>query len=116
MRVWGRVGQVSGLGGTWQKVTTDANGFNDNVFFTTLCHVIKLNLGESPFYANYGIPQQQTVVMQVFPDFYAAQIQQQFSPCFASLTITRVPNTSPPQYNVNAVAHSGALLSQVIPT
>jgi hypothetical protein len=44
------------------EVTTDANGYNDAVYLTTLSQVLKLNLGESPFYANYGIPQYQSVL------------------------------------------------------
>ncbi|WP_260426971.1 hypothetical protein [Burkholderia cenocepacia] len=95
-------------------MTTDANGYDDNVYLTTLCQVLKLNLGESPFYANYGIPAQQTVVTQVFPDFYAMATQQQFAPHFASLAIVRVPGSFPPVYNIQAVAHSGALLNATV--
>ncbi|WP_236668286.1 MULTISPECIES: hypothetical protein [Burkholderia] len=98
----------------WVAVTTDANGYNDNVYLTTLCQVLKLNLGESPFYANYGIPAQQTVVTQVFPDFYAMTTQQQFAPYFASLAITRVNGSFPPVYNIQAVAHSGAQLTATV--
>jgi hypothetical protein len=115
LRTWGRVWDEEG-NGTWVEVTTDANGFNDSVMLTTICQVLKLNLGESPFFANYGIPAQQTVVTQVFPDYYAAQVQSQFASAFASLTIQRVPFSNPPTYNVNAVAHSGAILNAVVPT
>ena len=110
MRTWGRVGQVNGQGGTWTEVTTDANGYNDAVNLTAICQVLKLNLYESPFYADYGIPAQQTVVTQVFPDYYAAQTQAQFASAFAALTITRVPNTSPPTYAVTPLCHAGAIL------
>lgn len=115
MRTYGRVTHPDGSK-TWIVVTTDANGFNDNVWLTTLAQVLKLNRGESPFYANYGIPQYQTVVTQVLPDFYAMQTQTQFAPYFASLSISRVPNSSPPVYNVNAVCHSGAILTATIAT
>jgi hypothetical protein len=115
MRTWGRTYDEEGKA-TWVMVTTDANGFNDQVYLTTLCQVLKLNLGESPFYANYGIPAQQTVVTQVFPDFYVMQVQQQFASYFASLTITRVPNVSSPQYNIVAVTHSGAILTRQVAT
>jgi hypothetical protein len=117
MRAWGRTGQVNGQGGTWVAVTTDANGYNDAVFLTALCHVLKLNLYESPFFSSYGIPAQQSVVTQVFPDYYAAQTQTQFASAFAALAITRVPNTSPPTYSVNPVFHAGAVpLSGPVPT
>ena len=116
MRTWGRTGQINGIGGTWTLVETDANGHNDQVYLTTLCQVLKLNLAESPFYSNYGIPAQQTVVTQVFPDFYAAQTQTQFAPYFAALSIVRVPYSSPPVYKVQAVCHSGAILSETVAT
>jgi len=98
------------------QVSTDSAGFDDDVYLTTLAQVLKLNLGESPFYANYGIPQYQTVITQVFPDYYAMQAQTQFAPYFASLAINRASGAFPPQYNVSAVAHSGAVLTSDLPT
>ena len=115
LRTWGRVYASNGTY-TWTPVTTDANGYNDSVYLTTICQVLSLNLGESPFYANYGIPAQQTVVTQVFPDYYALQVQTQFQSVFAQLTINRVQGSNPPVYQVNAVTHSGAILSQTVPT
>lgn len=83
---------------------------------TTLAQVLKLNLGESPFYANYGIPQVQTILTQVFPDYYVMQTQSQFASFFASLTISRLPATLPPEYNVQAVTNYGSVLGANIPT
>jgi hypothetical protein len=83
---------------------------------TALIQWLQLNLGESPFYANAGIPAQQTVITQVFPDYYAMIAQTVFSAAFASLTIQRVPNFSPPTYQVNVTTHTGAQLSQVVAT
>ena len=116
MRVWGRIGQVNGQGGTWTAVTTDANGYNDAPLLTALCQYLKLNLYESPFYANAGIPAQQTVVTQVFPDYYAAAAQTAYSSAFAALAITRVPFSNPPVYQVNPVFHPGAILPAQIAT
>jgi hypothetical protein len=116
VRTYGRVGQVNNQGGTWVVVQTDAAGFNDNVYLTAVAQVLKLNLGESPFWANYGIPAQQSVVTQVFPDYYAAQTQTQMAPYFASLIITRVQGSMPPVYTVTAVCHSGAILTQTVAT
>jgi len=113
MRTYGRIYDEEG-NPTWVEVTTDANGYNDGVYLTALAQVLKLNLGESPFYANYGIPAYQTIVTQVFPDFYVQQTQQQFSPYFASLAITRVSGTPAPQYNVRVVTHSGAIINTTI--
>jgi len=116
MRTFGRINQVNGAGGTWVEVSTDANGFNDQVYLTTLVQALKLNLGESPFYASTGIPAQQTVVTQVFPDYYAMITQEQFAPFFAALTINRVPGSFPPVYTVTAVCHSGAILTETVAT
>ncbi|MDP9651704.1 hypothetical protein [Paraburkholderia caledonica] len=115
MRVWGRVTNEDGSK-TWIKVVTDSKGYDDNCMLTALCQAIKLNLGESPFYANTGIPQYQTIATQVFPDFYVQAIQQQYAQYFASLAIVRVPGSSPPQYNVSVVCHSGAILSTTVAT
>lgn len=115
MRTYGRTYNPDGTY-QWVKVETDANGKNDAVYLTTLAQVLKLNLGESPFYANYGIPQQKTIVTQVFPDYYVMVSQMQFSPYFASLTITRQQDRPDPVYDVTAVAHSGAILQTKIAT
>ncbi|MHB8406452.1 MAG: hypothetical protein ACYDCJ_13650 [Gammaproteobacteria bacterium] len=116
MRTWGRIGQVNGTGGTWVEVSTDADGFNDQVYITALVQALKLNLGESPFFGNYGIPALQSVIQQTFPDFYAAQTQTQFSPYFASLVIRREIGLFPPVYAVRAVCHSGAILTTAVAT
>lgn len=115
MRAWGRITNPDGSR-TWAQVSTDANGFNDAFYVTALAQCLKLNLNESPFYANSGIPQYQTIMTQVFPDFYVSGIQQQYAQYFASLTITRVPGSVPPQYNVAAITHSGSIINQNIPT
>jgi hypothetical protein len=115
MRTWGRSYAEDGSY-TWVEVVTDSQGFNDNVYLTTLCQVLRLNLNESPFYANLGIPQYQTIVTQVFPDYYAQQIQQYFAQYFASLSIIRVQGSFPPQYNVTAVCNSGAVLTTTVAT
>ncbi len=116
MRVYGRVGQVNGRGGTWVVIETDADGFNDMAMLTALVQCLKLNLGESPFWGNSGIPAQQTIVTQVFPDFYAALIQQQFAPYFASLIIQRVQGSFPPVYSVNVTCHNGAIIQTQVAT
>jgi hypothetical protein len=116
LRTYGRINQTKGSGGTWVEITTDADGLNDAVYLTTLVQCLKLNLGESPFFANYGIPAQPSVVTQVFPDYYAAQTQTQFSPYFASLAITRIQGSFPPTYNVQAVCHNGAIVGVQVVT
>jgi hypothetical protein len=115
MRAWGRTYNEDGSY-QWVEVSTDANGINDAIYLTALAQVLKLNLGESPIYANSGIPQYQTVMTQIYPDLYVAKIQQQYAPYFASLTIARVQGSNPPQYNVRAMTHSGAIINSNIAT
>ena len=114
-RVWGRVYAVPFTGAyVWQVVTPDENGHPDYVYITNLIQVLKLNLGESPFYANFGIPAQRSVVQQVFPDFYVNMTQQQFAQYFASLTIAKIPSASP-MYRVNLTTMQGTTVAMDIP-
>lgn len=117
MRTYGRVTNSDGSK-IWLTVETDANGFNDLVYFTTMCQVLKLNLNEDPFYANFGLPQLQAVQQGVPPDMYVAFTQAAFAPYFASLQISRASNSNPPTYNASAITHQGAVLTSqtVLPT
>jgi|SRR5580698_812502 hypothetical protein len=105
----------------WVEVDTDANGFNDMVYLTTMIQVIKLNLGESPFYANFGIPAHQSVVTQIAPNLYMSRIQQQFAPYFLSLIISKQPNAvdadgvPAPSYLVSVITTYGAKLTAMVP-
>jgi hypothetical protein len=105
----------------WVIVETDANGFDDMVWLTTVVQTIKLNLGESPFYANFGIPAHASVISQIAPDSYLSRIQQQFAQYFLSLIISRqedrldergIPS---PCYLVTAITKYGAFLSAQVP-
>lgn len=113
LRVYGRTYDALG-NPTWQTVTTDANGDNDAVYLTALAQDLQLNLGESPFYAGYGIPAFQSIVTQVYPDYYAMIAQAQYSQYFASLTIVRVPLSNPPYYKVQAVTNRGSIIGTEI--
>ena len=120
MRTYGRVPNPAStplvpLPPVWTEVTTDANGFNDLVYATTLIQVLKLNLGESPFYANYGIPAKASVVTQVAPDFYVVQTQQQFAQYFANLVVNKTAQSPNPTYQVNITTHAGVKLSATVP-
>jgi hypothetical protein len=83
------------------------------VYVTWLIQVLKLVLGESPFYANYGIPAVLSVVQQIFPDYYVSVVQQQFQQYFASLIISKVPSTTP-TYNVNILFFNGTTFQAVV--
>lgn len=125
MRTYGRVrnpqtGQfvpdpVTGM--LWREVVTDANGYNDLVYATTLCQVFQLNLNESPFYGNYGLPAEEAVIQQVQPDFYVSRTQQQFAGYFANLIIWKDSAAEQPTYNANITTNQGAkiLLSMAVP-
>lgn len=105
MRTYGRQTQPDGTL-KWVKVETAPDGNNDLIWIVTLCQVLKLILNESPFWANWGIPAKQSVMTQVFPDFYVANVQQQFAPHFASLIVYR-KSLPTPEYVINITTNSG---------
>lgn len=98
----------------WVKVETDAGGQNDEVYLTTLAQVLKLNLGESPFFANFGIPARNSVLQQIAPDVSVALTQQQFAGRFASLIIVRRESPEP-VYDISVITHQGVSLSRTVP-
>lgn len=108
MRTYGRQKQPDGTL-KWVMVETTPDGNNDLIWIITLAQVLKLNLNESPFYANYGIPDKPSVLTQVFPDFYAAVTQRQFSQYFASLILYRIAGPTP-EYVMNVTTNSGEKL------
>lgn len=116
MRTYGRTQDVLSGAKTWWVVTTDNNGFNDGVYLTALAQVIKLNLGESPFFADYGIPAHASVVSQIYPDFYMVRIQQQFSGYFASLILSKQEDATDddgrpaPSYLINVLTNYGSMI------
>jgi hypothetical protein len=113
MRTYGRVYPFNTNAGEppykWVVVETAPNGDNSYVWLTTLIQCLKLQTNESPFYANYGIPAQRSIMQQIAPDFDVMKTQSQFAQYFASLIIVRVPGNSgdPPTYNVNVVFNNG---------
>lgn len=113
MRTWGRTYNEDGTY-QWVKVSTAPDGNNDLVWLTTLIQCLKLNLGESPFYANYGIPARPAVIQQIFPDFYVFRTQQQFAQYFASLIITKL-NDPTPHYRVNVTLNNGVKAQMKVP-
>lgn len=117
MRTYGRIPVDPlrpDLGKQWVEVDTDALGFNDAVYITTLIQVLKLNINESPFYANYGIPAKDSVLQQIAPDLYVTQTQQRFAVYFAALIISKRATTTP-TYDISVVTHQGFKLNFAIP-
>lgn len=99
----------------WVVVSTDpATGSNSWVYVTEMCQVLQGILGESPFYASYGIPAQQSIIQQIAPDLYVQRVQQQFAQYFANLSISRDPNATVPTYNVSATTLEGTPVSVTV--
>lgn len=112
-RIWGRVFTDPNTW-TWVAVYPDANGFRDEFYLVALIQCLLLNLGESPFWANFGIPAQPSVIQQVAPDIYVSQIQQYYSQFFASLIITK-ENSATPTYLVKVVTNQGSVIAKRVP-
>lgn len=121
MRVFGRVQNEDGTY-TWTVVETDANGFNDYIYLTAMIQEIKLNLGESPFWGNRGIPAYPSVVQQVAPDYYTFLLQQRWAPYFLNLIIAKVPDQVDdrgrpvPTYRINVTTNQGVQVELEVPT
>jgi len=99
----------------WQEIDTAADGSNDMVFVVTLIQCLLLNLGESPFYAQYGIPAKPSIMQQIWPDFYVSRTQRQFASYFASLIITKVTHVVNPTYKVAIVTNQGVAINVTVP-
>lgn len=121
MRVYGRTYDLLG-NPTWQVVETDQNGLNDYVFSVALIQVLKLNLGESPFFGTDGIPAKPSVIQQVAPDYNTALVQRKYAKYFMNLSIARDPNgldedgRLAPSYRINITTHYGVQINLKIPT
>lgn len=113
MRTYGRVYAPNGTY-QWVEVSTASDGSDDLVWLTTLVQALKLSINESPFYGNVGIPATQSVLTQIFPDFYVTQMQAYFAPRFASLLISKTPSRSP-VYQVNVTLNSGVRMELSVP-
>lgn len=114
MRTYGRTPPDINGKRYWRVVTTTSNGYDDFVWITTLAQTLLLNLGESPFFANYGIPGHQSVMQQIYPDFYVAFTQQQFAKYFSILTVRRRA-TFKPIYDIVVVTRQGVTLNASVP-
>lgn len=101
----------------WVEVQTDVNGDNSWVYLVTMLQELQLELNESPFFANRGLPARQSILQQVAPDLYMSLIQQNYSQYFASLVISRTPLApgSDPTYQVNVIMNSGVIINAAIP-
>lgn len=109
MRTYGRIKNVDGTK-SWVVVQTDADGRNDYVYVTALAQAILLNLNESPFYSDWGLPAPQSVIQQVQPDLYVSRTQARFAPFFAGLLIAKIPGPAP-SYKINVTTQQGVRMN-----
>lgn len=113
MRTYGRV--PNGAGGVkWVMIETNPTEGDSLVWLTTLVQCLKLSTGESPFYADKGIPAQRSIIQQVFPDYYVTKTQMFFSQYFASLTVAKMPGTTP-TYAINLITWQGTKIVEAVP-
>lgn len=106
MRTWGRNST-----GDWIEITETGA-----VWLATLVQTLRLGQGESPFYANYGIPAQQSVASQIAPDAAVARTQSQYIGFFASLIVAAVPGAVQPTYTVQAIMKNGQAINSKVAT
>lgn len=112
MRTYGRITNEDGSK-TWVEVQTDSQTGSDSwVWVTALCQALLLNLNESPFYAQYGIPAEQSILQQIQPDYYVSRTQQQFAQRFASLIVAK--DVQQQVYKINAILLEGSPASVTI--
>lgn len=111
-RVWGRRFATDGSR-SWEAFETDSSGSDDYPNFIWLQQALLLRLNESPFYADWGIPVQQTLATSIYPDYYTAKTQQRFSQYFPSCSISRVSSMEV-GYSVNITTKTGVKVSQTL--
>jgi hypothetical protein len=97
--------------GQWVEVTETSY-----IWLATLAQTLRLNQGESPFYANYGIPAHDAVMTQVAPNLAINRTQQQYAPYFASLSVYKDPNIADPTYRISAVFQNGTTIQTTVAT
>jgi len=106
LRTWGR-----DSAGAWVEITDTGS-----VWLATLVQTLRLGQGESPFYANYGIPAQQSVISQIAPDAAVARTQSQYIGFFASLVVQAIPGALQPSYSIQAIMKNGQAINSKVAT
>lgn len=85
--------------GVWRQITDD-----EEAAIETLVNCLKLGLGESPFYANYGIPFFDAIETQVEPSVYVNRLREKFLGWFASIEIKIIDTAS---YEIDVMTIKG---------
>jgi hypothetical protein len=97
--------------GQWVEITD--TGY---IWLATLAQCLRLQEGESPYFANYGLPARESVMSQIAPDAGIAKTQRQFAPYFSSLVVSRVAGAPVPTYNITAVFLNGEVIQSSVAT
>lgn len=91
MRIWGRLPPDPVTGKRkWVVVESDKDtGDFSYGRVTELAQTLLLNLNECPMAGDYGIPAQDSIISQSYPDYYVRLTESRFAQYFTSLVITR---------------------------
>ncbi|QDH14162.1 hypothetical protein E3E12_08125 [Formicincola oecophyllae] len=104
MRVWTRQWQP---GGKRRWVATTGN----QALIAWLQNALLLELGESPFHVDWGIPVTNSLVTRIWPTFYLEQTVGRFRDYFASLQVAPTAGADtengPPDYTISAIFTDG---------
>lgn len=104
MKIWTRKWQEDGTR-KWIEVT------GNQAIIAWLQNVLLLQLGEEPFYADWGIPVTQTLANRYWPDYYLNLIQQRFADqvSFIKITPERSDNDpgTEPLYSISIIFNDG---------
>jgi hypothetical protein len=104
MRTYGR-----DSAGNWQEVTTDSNGWDDDVYLTTLAQVLQSDINESWLFPEMGIPARQSVIGRTHPDYFVERVRAYFAQFFPSITITQTTQAdNTPVYYVDVLKNDGS--------
>jgi hypothetical protein len=113
LRTYGRVTDTKSGARWWVEVQSDLNDNPDSVYLTALIQTLKLNWGESPFFGDWGIAAHQSVMEQIFPDYYVLLTQKRYAPYFMTLGIVKQPLPTP-TYSVTVQFKSGSVVSTTV--
>jgi len=113
MRTYGR-----GIDGKWYEVDTDANGFDDDCYLTTVAQVLTSQLQESPFFPQYGLPARESITSRTHPDYWVGKVREQFLRFFTNITIIKTVDitNNTPTYNIDVLKNDGSAASTTIRT
>ncbi|KMQ89824.1 hypothetical protein RF55_10509 [Lasius niger] len=108
-RVWARTGQPDQDGKRkWISVS------DNTAILTWLQQAVLLQLGESPFWVDWGLPVIGFLSQGIYPDLYMQKTKERFQPYFLNVNINRnIPDNPEDQiaYTVTAIPYPGQTLA-----